>query len=121
MLGAMYPPRSRGANQVVLARQVRTWVGDVCDLPAYQGPFNAAFFNSVFANVADQGAALLAAALQLRPGGHLVISHPLGRAWIQVLCQDVPHQFHPTWGTMRESQTLIDCAHCSVPLFQQLM
>ena len=59
-------------------------MGDICELPTYQGPFHAAFFNAVFGNVADQRAALLAGALQLRPGGHLVISHPLGRAWLQV-------------------------------------
>ncbi len=64
--------------------QVRTWQGDIVDLPAFQGPFDAVFFNAVFGNVADQKAALTAAALRLQPGGHIVISHPLGRAWLQV-------------------------------------
>ena len=63
---------------------MRTWRGDIADLPTFQGPFDAVFFNAVFGNVADQKAALTAAALRLKPGGHAVISHPLGRAWLQV-------------------------------------
>ena len=64
--------------------QVRTWQGDIVDLPAFQGPSDAVFFNAVFGNVADQKAALTAAVLRLKSGGHVVISHPLGRAWLQV-------------------------------------
>lgn len=60
--------------------QVRTWCGDFVDLPLWQGPADAVFFNAVFGNMHDQRAALLAAAALLRPGGSLVISHPLGRS-----------------------------------------
>ena len=60
---------------------VRTWLGDVESVPAYQGPVDAIFFNAVFGNVADQPSALIAASLLLRPGGYIVVSHPLGRAW----------------------------------------
>lgn len=60
---------------------VRTWVGELGDLPGYQGPFDAAFFNAVFGNLHDPRADLLRAALLTRPGGHVVVSHPLGRAW----------------------------------------
>ena len=88
MLRGTFETRAVRVDPANLMHQVRTWLGDVCDLPAYQGPFHAAFFNAVFGNVADQRAALLAVALQLRPGGHLVISHPLGRAWVQVRCPD---------------------------------
>lgn len=74
---------------------VRTWTGDVVDLPSYMGPFDAVFFNSVFGNLHDQRAALLRAALLLRPGGWLVISHPLGRTWLEGYAaanpQVVPH------------------------------
>jgi len=38
-------------------------------------------FNAVFGNVFDQRAALRAAAALLQEGGHVVISHPLGRAF----------------------------------------
>ena len=64
--------------------QVRTWQGNVIDLPAFQGPFDAVFFNAVFGHIPDQKAALTAAALRLKPGGHVVVSHPRGRPWLQV-------------------------------------
>jgi riboflavin kinase len=60
---------------------VRPWLGDVLDVPAFQGPFDAAFFVAVYGNLADPRAALLHAALLLRPGGRLVAAHPLGRGW----------------------------------------
>jgi hypothetical protein len=47
---------------------VRTWTGDVESVPAFQGPFDAAFFNAVFGNVYDQHEALLRTCLLLRPG-----------------------------------------------------
>ena len=75
---------------------VRTWVGDIIDLPAYYGPFDAAFFNAVFGNFHDQRAALLHVAMMVRPGGWIVISHPLGRNWLESYAYDnprvVPHR-----------------------------
>ncbi|CAL8467470.1 g7008 [Coccomyxa elongata] len=69
---------------------MRTWVGDVESVPAYQGPFDAAFFNAVFGNVYDQRETLLRAALLLRPGGHIVVSHPEGKAWHERLHAEDP-------------------------------
>ena len=60
---------------------VRTWCGDVVDLPNFLGPADAFFFNGVFGNLYNQRDALLRAALMLRPGGCIVISHPMGRGW----------------------------------------
>ena len=57
--------------------QVRTWCGDVVDLPAAQGPADAVFFDVCFAFMHDQHAALWAACRLLRPGGHIVISRPM--------------------------------------------
>lgn len=61
---------------------VRTWQGDVVDLPPFMGPVDGFIFNAVFANLADQREALLRAALMMRPGGRIIISHPMGRAWL---------------------------------------
>jgi hypothetical protein len=58
---------------------VRTWCGDVVDLPSYQGPVDAFFFNGCFGNLFDPREALLRAALMTRPGGHIVLSHPMGK------------------------------------------
>ncbi|KAL4447549.1 hypothetical protein ABPG75_004768 [Micractinium tetrahymenae] len=60
---------------------VRTWLGDIVDLPGYQGPFDAAVFNAVFGNLRDQHLALTKACFLLRPGSYVMISHPLGRPW----------------------------------------
>ncbi|GAX73813.1 hypothetical protein CEUSTIGMA_g1264.t1 [Chlamydomonas eustigma] len=60
---------------------VRTWCGDILDLPNYLGPVDAIFMNGVFGNLFSQRDALLKAALLLRPGGHVVVSHPMGRIW----------------------------------------
>ena len=59
-----------GSDATTLGNQpaVRTWMGDVESVPAFQGPFDAAFFNAVFGNVFDQHEALLRTCLLLRPG-----------------------------------------------------
>lgn len=75
---------------------VRTWTGDILELPSYYGPFDAAFFNAVFGNFHDHREALLRVAMLIRPGGWIVISHPLGRTWLEGYAYDnprvVPHR-----------------------------
>lgn len=63
----------------------RTWHGDVSDLPYFFGPFDAIFFNACFGNMFDQRAALIKALSLMRPGSCLVLSHPLGRTWVNEL------------------------------------
>lgn len=58
---------------------VNTWHGDVLDLPPYMGDADAIYMNSVFGNFFAPRDVLLHCTRLLRPGGHLVISHPLGR------------------------------------------
>jgi hypothetical protein len=52
--------------------------------------------NAVFGNMFDPRAVLLKASMYTKPGGHVVISHPLGRAWHASLAAGspdiVPHQ-----------------------------
>ena len=60
----------------LLQQQVRTWCGDVVDLPAAQGPADAVLLNACFGFMHDQHAALWAACRLLRPSGHVVISRP---------------------------------------------
>lgn len=70
---------------------VRLWCGDVTDLPDYalQGT-DAVFFNACFGNLHDQRAALLRVALLLRPGSRVVLSHPLGRRFVEDLRSSDP-------------------------------
>lgn len=74
---------------------MRTWQGDIIDLPDYMGPADLIFMNGVFGNIHSQEEALLRSSLLLRPGGQIVISHPMGRNWHQGLRerspQTVPH------------------------------
>ena len=51
------------------------------DLPNFLGPVDAFLFNSVFGNLHSPRDALLRSSLMLRPGGSIVVSHPMGRAW----------------------------------------
>ena len=62
--------------------QVHTWCGDIIDLAATVAPLgsvDAILFKSSFAHMHDQHEALGACCRMLRPGGHIVISHPRGR------------------------------------------
>jgi SAM-dependent methyltransferase len=65
------------SNQQSAAKQVRTWCGDVVDLPAARGPADAVLFDACLGFAHDQHAALWAACRLLRPGGHIVISRPM--------------------------------------------
>lgn len=49
----------------------------VAEESGLQGPFDAAFFNSVFGNILDQRQALLFTALQLKPGEDSWLLHTI--------------------------------------------
>lgn len=67
------PPPSLGN-----AATVRTWLGDICELPNHQGRAQCVFMNAVFGNMEDQRAALLKSCILLNASGRIVISHPFG-------------------------------------------
>lgn len=75
---------------------VRTWCGDFMQLPAFMGSANTVCMNAVFGNLPNPREALLKAALLLQPGGYVLISHPMGRAWHRDLHKAepamVPHE-----------------------------
>ncbi|CAG9460952.1 unnamed protein product [Pedinophyceae sp. YPF-701] len=86
---------------------VRTWRGDVCDLPDYMGPFHVAFFNAMFGNIYDQRAALIRSALLSRPGSRIVLSHPLGRGFVDKLHAADPVRVPWSYPTREELQAMI--------------
>lgn len=58
---------------------VRTWTGDILDLPTHQGRATAIFLNAVFGNLESPRDALIKCATSLLlPNGYIVISHPQG-------------------------------------------
>lgn len=88
--------QSSNVSSSIIHSGVRTWCGDVMDLPNFLGPADAFFFNGVFGNLHSPRDALLKAALLMRPGGSVVVSHPMGRAWHSRLhAEDPAHVPHP--------------------------
>jgi SAM-dependent methyltransferase len=57
---------------------VRTWLGDICELPDHQGMAHAIYLNGMFGNLLDPHAALLKCCTLLQPEGYVIVSHPLG-------------------------------------------
>jgi ubiquinone/menaquinone biosynthesis C-methylase UbiE len=64
--------------------------GDVADLDMADGSIGAAFINACYSNIIDKHRAFTNLGRMLRPGGRLVISHPLGRSFVEVLKKNVP-------------------------------
>uniref|UniRef100_A0A061RB93 riboflavin kinase n=1 Tax=Tetraselmis sp. GSL018 TaxID=582737 RepID=A0A061RB93_9CHLO len=60
---------------------VRTWRGDVADLPSYMGPVDLVVFCGSLGRSFDARDALLRSSLLLQSGGHVLICEPLGRDW----------------------------------------
>ncbi|KAF6257480.1 Flavokinase-domain-containing protein [Scenedesmus sp. NREL 46B-D3] len=87
---------------------VRTWLGDFMQVPAYMGPANAICMNAVFGNFVDLHEALLKAALMLQPGGHLLISHAMGRAWHTQLHKERPEMVPNELPDKQQLQQLIE-------------
>ena len=68
---------------------------DVLEMVGELGPVDVVIFNACFGNMHDQDAAAGAAADILRPGGRMVISHPMGQGFARHLHEEdsllVPH------------------------------
>ena len=85
--------------------------------------------NAVFGNLFSPHEALLKATMLLQPGGHLLVSHPLGRAWHGQLHREQPQTVpHPLpdrqqWGALTAALPLqllelVDEADCYAALLQ---
>ena len=56
----------------------------------YRGKYDAVVINACFANFFDQDSLMNAACMALKPGGILVVSHPLGSSFIKDLNRNSP-------------------------------
>lgn len=72
--------------------RVMTHRSDISELALPAASLDAAFINGCFSNIMDKARSLDNLHRMLRPGGRLVISHPLGRSFIVELRQSAP--FH---------------------------
>ncbi len=69
---------------------VATIQADVRDLTLPDGCVDVVFINACYPNIADKQGAFSNLYRIIRPGGRMVISHPLGKAFIHSLKKKVP-------------------------------
>ena len=69
---------------------VETLLGDVRELELPAGSLDAVLVNACYPNIADKANALSNIRRMTKPGGRLVISHPLGRSFVAVLRKNSP-------------------------------
>jgi ubiquinone/menaquinone biosynthesis C-methylase UbiE len=67
-----------------------TILGDVRDLELPDGSVDVVFINACYPNIVDKATAFFNISRMLKPGGRLVISHPLGKAFIEVIKKSTP-------------------------------
>jgi len=67
-----------------------TILGDVRDLGLPDGSLDVVFVNACYPNIVDKRTAFSNIGRMMRPGGHLVISHPLGKSFIEVIRKSTP-------------------------------
>ena len=67
-----------------------TILGDVRDLDLPDGSLDVVFVNACYPNIVDKATAFSNISRMLRPGGRLVISHPLGKSFIEVIKKSTP-------------------------------
>ena len=86
----LHSARGRFGNQVTFYQR------DIVDMVGQVEAVDVAFFNACFANFYDQAQAIRAVYALLKSGGRLLITHPMGRAFVWSKSQEhpsvVPHE-----------------------------
>jgi len=67
-----------------------TILADVRDVELHDATVDSVFINACYPNIADKPGAFSNIARMTKPGGHLIISHPLGKSFIETLKANVP-------------------------------
>ncbi len=91
--------------------------GDVADLAMADGSIAVAFINACYSNIIDKHRTFTNLRRMIRPGGRLVISHPLGRAFVEVLKSNVPFPLDDFPATESEAAELFAPYGFRVSLF----
>jgi len=86
---------------------VRAWEGDVCELPDFLGSADAIVFAGSLGCMFDARAALLRSMLLLKPGGHILITEPLGREWQNQVSKSDPRHVPTTVPARDELEALV--------------
>jgi ubiquinone/menaquinone biosynthesis C-methylase UbiE len=69
---------------------VKTILADVRDIKLPEGSINAAFLNACYPNIVDKAGAFSNISRMMKAEGRIVISHPLGKAFILSLKDSTP-------------------------------
>ncbi len=69
---------------------VKTIMADVRDLKLPEGSIDAAFLNACYPNIVDKAVAFSNISRMMKANGRIVISHPLGKAFILSLKKGAP-------------------------------
>jgi ubiquinone/menaquinone biosynthesis C-methylase UbiE len=93
-----------------------TILGDVRDLRLPDGSLDVVFVNACYPNIADKATAFSNIGRMVRTGGHLVISHPLGKSFIEVIKQKTPFPLDD-FPDRAEAETLLRAFGFSVKSF----
>jgi ubiquinone/menaquinone biosynthesis C-methylase UbiE len=70
---------------------VLSFRGDVKDLALPDASVDVVFINACYSNIADKEGAVKNIARIMKIGGRMVISHPLGKAFVKVLKRKAPY------------------------------
>jgi SAM-dependent methyltransferase len=70
--------------------EVETVIGDISRLTLSEGSIDVVFINACYPNIMDKHAAFLNINRMTRQGARVVISHPLGRGFIEILKEKMP-------------------------------
>ena len=71
--------------------EVKTFRTDVKDLYIPDSSLDVVFINACYPNIADKEGAFKNIAKMLKPGGRMVISHPLGKGFVKILKRKAPY------------------------------
>ena len=69
---------------------VETFLSDVRDLTLPDGLLTVIFINASYSNIVDKVGSFQNLARMMKPGGRMVISHPLGKGFIRTIKAKVP-------------------------------
>ena len=95
----LYEPKTIYAcdlSDVMLAHLQRqypyaeTIAADVRDLVLPDGSIDVVFMNACYPNIVDKDRTLANTSRMMRPGGRMVISHPLGKSFVELLKEKSP-------------------------------
>jgi ubiquinone/menaquinone biosynthesis C-methylase UbiE len=93
-----------------------TILADVRDLELPDGSLDVVFVNACYPNIVDKSTGFSNMGRMLRPGGHLVISHPLGKSFIEVIKKGTPFPLDD-FPERAEAETLLRAFGFSIKSF----